>query len=126
MADGGEDGGAPATEAPPGDESLRTLFQRLIADTRDFVRAEVARRRAQVLRRAVESRYAVIVAASSLLLAQAAVIVMMTGLLFILAAQVGFGWATVIVTIGGLIVAAIMARVALALLRGAIGKDDDD
>src|SRR3546814_14860813 len=65
-------------------------------------------------------------AASSLLLAQAAVIVMMTGLLFILAAQIGFGWATVIVTVGGLIVAAIMARVALGLLRSAIGKDDDD
>lgn len=125
MADGGEDQ-APAAEAPPGDASLRTLFQRLIADTRGFVAAEVARRRAQVLRRAVESRYAAIVAASSLLLAQAAVIVMMTGLLFILAARVGFGWATVIVTIGGLIVAAIMARVALALLRSAIGKDDDD
>src|SRR3546814_14041905 len=100
MADGGEDGEAPATEAPPGDASLRRLFQRLIADTKGFVRAEVARRRAQVLRRAVESRYAVIVAASSLLLAQAAVIVMMTGLLFILAAQIGFGWATVI-EIGG-------------------------
>src|SRR3546814_11879675 len=93
MADGGEDGEAPATEAPPGDASLRRLFQRLIADTKGFVRAEVARRRAPVLRRAVESRYAVIVAASSLLRAQAAVIVMLTGPLFILAAQTGFGLA---------------------------------
>src|SRR3546814_633103 len=111
---------------PPRSTRTDTLFPYTTLFRSGFVRAEVARRRAQVLRRAVESRYAVIVAASSLLLAQAAVIVMMTGLLFILAAQIGFGWATVIVTVGGLIVAAIMARVALGLLRSAIGKDDDD
>ncbi|MCM8730004.1 phage holin family protein [Hephaestia sp. GCM10023244] len=126
MVEGGEAHEPATTETPPGDESLRTLFRRLIVDARNFLRAEVERRRAQVLRRAVESRYAVIIAASSLLLAQAAVIALMVGLLFVLAARVGFGWATVIVTLGGLIVAGIMARVALTLLRRAISRDDDD
>ncbi|HVI98452.1 MAG TPA: phage holin family protein [Sphingomonas sp.] len=125
MADGGEEQDTTG-ETPLSEVSLRDLFQRLVSDARAFVRAEIDRRRAQLLRGAVDVRYAVLAAASSLLLVQAAVIVMMTGLLFILAAHVGFGWATAIVTIGGLAVAAVMARIALELLRRAIGKDDDD
>ncbi len=125
MADGGEPIDETVTEPPSGEESLRGLFRRLVADARELGEAEVARLRATVLRRAVESRYAVIIAASSLLLAQAAVIVMLNGILIILTRALGPVWATVIVTIGALVTAGIMARIALELLRRAIGKDDD-
>jgi hypothetical protein len=124
MADGGEPLDETVTEPPLAEESLRGLFQRLIANAKELGEAEIARLRAMVLRRAVESRYAVIIAVSSLLLAQAAVIVMLNGILIILTRAIGPGWATVIVTVGALAIAGIMARIALELLRRAIGKDD--
>ena len=124
MAEGGTDTETPVTEPPLAEESLRGLFQRLVANAKELGQAEIARLKAMALRTAVESRYAVIIAASSLLLAQAAVIVMLNGILIILTRALGPGWATLIVTIGALILAGIMARVALELLRRAIGKDD--
>ena len=124
MAEGGTDTETTVTEPPLAEESLRGLFQRLVANAKELGQAEIARLKAMALRTAVESRYAVIIAASSLLLAQAAVIVMLNGILIILTRALGPGWATLIVTIGALILAGIMARVALELLRRAIGKDD--
>ena len=124
MADGGEPLEKTVTEPPLAEESMGGLFRRLIGDAKTLGRAEAARIRALVLRRAADTRWAVILAVTSLFIVQAAVTALAIGLLLVLAGSLGIGWATVIVTVGGLIVAGLLVWIALRLARGAFAKEE--
>jgi hypothetical protein len=124
MADGGAETDTTVTEPPLAEESLRGLFQRLLANAKELGTAEVARWRAVAMRRTADARWALVLAAISLFIVQAAVTAMAVGILLVLALPLGFGWATVIVTVGGLAIAAILVRIAIGIVRGAFAKEE--
>jgi hypothetical protein len=114
----------------PGDSddsqpSIADLCTQLVADTRLYVRAEIARFRALAFRRIVKGRMAIFFMVSSALLAQSAVLVMLVGLLMFLRNHVGIVWATAITTVLALVAAAIFGRLAFWQVRRAIGEEDD-
>src|SRR5882757_6898301 len=104
-------------EQPPDDDSIGTLFSRLIDDAERFVRAEIRLYRAQLFHRIGEARTAILLGAAAFLLAQSAIIGMVVGLVLILRQPLGPVGATVVVGGGALIVAAVLARIAIAKIR---------
>jgi hypothetical protein len=97
----GEDNRIPARPSVP------DLFARLIADAREWVKAEVAliKCRGEAL---VESlRTAVILIVAAVMLATVALFALAIGLILALATFVGPAWATVIVVVSLLLLAAI-------------------
>jgi cell division protein FtsW (lipid II flippase) len=105
-------------ELPPDDDnSIAALFSRLIDDAERFVRAEIRLYRAQFLSRVGEARTAIVLAVMALLLAQSAVIATVLGLLLILRRPLGEVWATVIVVVVSLGIAALLIRLAIAKVR---------
>ena len=88
--------------------SVPDLFARLIADAREWLKAEVAlvKCRGEAL---VEGlRTAVILIASAVILATVALFALAIGLILALATFVGPGWATAIVVVSLLLLAAIL------------------
>lgn len=106
------------------DDSIATLFSRLIDDAERFVRAEIALYRAQIFRRLSDARIAIVLAGTAFLLAQSALIATLFGLILILRRQVGSAWATVIVVGLALLIAGILARIAIAQIRKATEIED--
>jgi hypothetical protein len=92
----------------PARPSVPDLFARLIADAREWVRAEVAliKCRGEAL---VESlRTAVILIVSAVMLATVALFALAIGLILALATFVGPAWATAIVVVTLLLLAALL------------------
>ena len=106
-------------ERPPGDDhnSIAMLFSRLIDDAESFVRSEIRLYRAEFLSRIGEARAAILLGVIALLLAQSAVIAMVLGLLLILRHPLGEIWATIIVVVVSLGIAALLVRVAIAKVQ---------
>jgi hypothetical protein len=100
----GEDTRVTAASRP----SVPDLFARLIADAREWVRAEIAliKCRGEAL---IESlRTAVILIVAAVMLATVALFALAIGLILALATFVGPAWATVIVVVSLLLLAAIL------------------
>ena len=117
---------ARVTDALDSDEaSIPLLARQLVDDGKDFVRAEIALYRARFSARLGNARTAAILAVVAIALAQGILVAGLVGLVLVLSAIVGAGWATVIVVLGGLAIVAILALVAVRLLRKAIegGKE---
>ena len=106
-------------ERPPDDHSnsIAALFSRLIDDAERFVRAEIRLYRAEFLSRVGEARVAIILGVIALLLAQSAVVAMVLGLLLILRHPLGEIWATLIVVVVSLGIAALLVRIAVAKVQ---------
>ena len=106
-------------ERPPSDDhnSIAALFSRLIDDAERFVRAEIRLYRAEFLSRVGEARVAIMLGVIALLLAQSAVIALVLGLLLILRHPLGEIWATIIVVVVSLGIAALLVRIAIAKVR---------
>lgn len=115
---------SPDENRPDGD-SIAALFSRLIDDAERFVRAEVRLYRAQFLGRVDAAKFAIAMGAASLLIAQATIVASLVGLVLILRRYIGSGWATVVVVVGALVLAAILGKLALIGLRKATEIEDD-
>ena len=106
-----------AEPAPDDDNSIAALFSRLIDDAERFVRAEIRLYRAQFLSRVGEARTAIVLCVVALLLAQSAMIATVLGLLLILRRPLGEVWATILVVVVSLGIAALLVRIAIAKVR---------
>jgi hypothetical protein len=106
-------------ELPPDDDSnsIAALFSRLIDDAERFVRAEIRLYRAEFLSRVGEAQTAIILGVVAFLLAQAAMIATVLGLLLILRHPLGEVWATLVVVVVSLGIAALLVRIAIAKVR---------
>jgi len=113
-----------AERLPDDDNSIARLFSRLIDDAERFVRAEIRLYRAEFLSRVGEARVAIVLGVVALLLAQSAIIAMVLGLLLILRHPVGEVWATIIVVIVSLAIAALLIQIAVTKVRRIIEIKD--
>lgn len=113
-----------ADRLPDDDNSIARLFSRLIDDAERFVRAEIRLYRAEFLSRVGEARVAIVLGVVALLLAQSAIIAMVLGLLLILRHPVGEVWATIIVVIVSLAIAALLIQIAVTRVRRIIEIKD--
>jgi len=113
-------------ELPPDDNnnSIAHLFARLIDDAEHFVRAEIRLYRAEFLSRVGEARIAIVLGVIALLLAQSAIIAMVLGLLLILRHPLGEVWATIVVVVVSLAIAALLVRIAVAKVQKIIEVKD--
>lgn len=104
--------------------SIAALFSRLIDDAERFVRAEIRLARAQFMSRVGEARTAIILAVVALLLAQSAMIATVLGLLLILRHPLGEVWATILVVLAALAIAALLVHLAIGKVRRIIDIKD--
>ena len=104
--------------------SIAHLFARLIDDAERFVRAEIRLYRAEFLSRVGEARIAIVLGVIALLLAQSAIIATVLGLLLILRHPLGEVWATIIVVVVSLAIAALLVRVAVTKVQRIIEIKD--
>jgi cell division protein FtsW (lipid II flippase) len=106
-------------EPPKPDDSIPNLVGRLIDDGEEFVRAELKLYRARALARLDSARNAIILVVIALSLAQAVIVAALVGALILLRPEVGPGWATAIVVVGGLALAGLLAWLALRQVKKA-------
>lgn len=109
---------------PQSDEGIGTLFARLIDEGRDLVRAEVELYRQITLNRLLRSRLAVALAITAVLLAQASVTALLVGLVIFMAFWLGPIGGGLAVGIGGLLICAILLRIAARSFAAAVEPDD--
>jgi Putative Actinobacterial Holin-X, holin superfamily III len=101
-------------EPPPTDfdgPSVRALINQLIADTRDYARAEMEFVRAEVGDRTSHIGPAVGLMAGAAVLLFAALIAALVGITFWIGLAIGLGWAILIVTITVAVIAYGLVRV---------------
>jgi len=99
---------APDHEA---EESVSTLVTRLVAESRDLAQAEVALYKAKAGERITAFRNAAVFFGAAAVLALSAVTALLVGLIMTLATLVGPGWATLIVVVGVLVIAGVLAMI---------------
>lgn len=98
---------------PQSEEGIGTLFARLIEEGRELVRAEIELYRQITLNRLLRSRLAVALAVTAVLLIQASVTALLVGCVLFLALWLGPMGSALAVCAIGLIIAAILLRIAV-------------
>jgi len=111
---------------PKPEDSIPQLVSRLIDDGEQFVRAELKLYRARLFSRLDEARTAILLGIGALVLAQAVLVAGLVGILLALRKYVGPELATVILVVIGLGLTALMAWLALRLIKRATAIDDKD
>lgn len=96
------------------EESVRDTFARVFADGRAYASAEIERQKLRAGVAVAGVRDAVIFAAMGFVLAFAAIIACFVGVIMALTPHLGAGWATALVVIAVLMVAAILLLLAKA------------
>ncbi|MBO9622792.1 MAG: phage holin family protein [Sphingomonas sp.] len=94
------------------EESIGELFGRLVEDGKGFARAELGYYRAVAADKLAQAKAGLILAGVALLLALAGAIALVVGLVLTLAALIGPGWATLVVVLATLLVAALLGWLA--------------
>lgn len=108
----------------PGDESVGALIARLVADAKDYGRAEASFYRVLARERLGEARSGLVAGVAAFVLAFAAVVALLVGLVLTLATLIGPGLATMAVVIVALAIAALLGRHAVQRLRHAVRPTD--
>lgn len=111
---------------PPTEDSFVELFSRLVDDAERLVRAELRLYRAQLFARAKEARSAIILLAAAFFIAQSAMVAFLVGLLATLRGPLGPIGATLVVVVGAIAIASLMAWVAIGKIRRATEVRDRD
>ncbi len=107
----------PLTFATGEDESLVSIFGRLATETKSLATAEVAVYKAKFGETASAYKSAAMFFAVAGVLALAALIALLVGAILTVATLVGPGWATAIVVVAVLAVAAILAMIGKSKLQ---------
>jgi hypothetical protein len=107
----------------PGDqeESIGALFGRLVEDGKGFARAEIGYYRAVAVDKLAQAKAGLILGGAAVLLALAAAIALIVGLVMTLATLVGPGWATLIVVVATIAIAALLGWLACRHFRRMTG-----
>ena len=109
------------SEVEPGARPIRAsvpdLFMRLVSDARMWAKAEIALLKCRGESLVAAVRTAVILLVVALMLALVALVALAIGLILALATLVGPGWATLIVVVGLLAIAAICGWFGIARIR---------
>ena len=108
----------------PDNESIPQLIVRLVADGRNYARTEAAYYRALAKERATAAGMAAMLGGAALFVALAVLTATLVGILLLLAQAVGYGWATLILLVAGLVVAGLLARAAIAQARAVTASTD--
>jgi len=103
--------------------ALGVLFKRLAEQVRTLIRAEIGLYRAEAAWRAVSLGWAAGFAFGALALVQALSVALLVGLILALAPIWGVGWAVAAVTLGGLVVAALLGWLAYRKIAAALEPD---
>lgn len=103
----------------PEENTVATLFSRLIDDAERFVLAELRLYRARLFGRIGAMRAALVMAVGGLLLAQSTVVVVLMGILLLLRRPFGLLAATALVALGALLAAGLLIWLALGQIRRA-------
>ena len=99
------------------DESIGTAVSRTVEDAKAYARAEIAWIKALAASRTGDAGMAVGLGVGALVVALSALTTLLVGLVFALSPQVGPGWATAIVVVAALLLAAVLAMMALGRVR---------
>jgi len=109
-----------------GDEGLGQVVSRVVADTRAYVQAEVTLWKTVATSRGAQAGIAAGLGIGAVLIALAALTALLVGAILALRPLVGPGWATLIVVVVALIVAALLARAAIGQFRQVTAPLGDD
>lgn len=104
------------------DESIGTLIGRLVGDAKAFASAEIGYYRTIAAERLGDARTGLILVLSAVVLIVAAVIALILGLLLILTALLGPAWATLIVVLVTVAVAALLGWIGYAKIRRVLAR----
>lgn len=95
-------------DTAPGRPTLGALFARLADQLRTLIRAELGLYRAEAEWRAISFGWAAAFLLGALAIVQAVTVALFVGLILVLAPLWGTGWAVAAVTLGGLLLAALL------------------
>lgn len=94
------------------EESIGALVGRLVEDGKGYARAEIGYYRALAASKLGEARAGLILGTAALVIALCAVTALLVGLILALSTLVGPGFATLIVIVGALVLAALLGWLA--------------
>lgn len=100
-----------------GDEGLGAVIGRVVSDGKAYAQAEFTLWKTVATDRGAQAGIAAGLGVGAALIAVSALTALLVGAILTLATKVGPGWATLIVVIVALLVAAVMARMAMGRFR---------
>lgn len=109
-----------------GDEGLGSVVGRVVTDAKAYVQAEVTLWKAVATTRGAQAGIAAGLGVGAVLIVLAALTALLVGAILSLRPLVGPAWATLIVVIVALLVAALLARLALGRVRRVTAPLGDD
>ena len=109
----------PMTEPGPDNETIVSLFSRLIVQAEGLARAQLRLYRAGLFARMRDVRAAIIMLVVAVLLALSSLTALLVGVIIGLAAFMSVAMATVVVVVGALLIAGLLAWVAISRLSKA-------
>lgn len=105
------------------DESVGELVQRLVADGKGWIQAELSVWKAVAASRKNDAIFGLAFGVGALVIAFAAIGALLVGLVLVLRGPLGSGGATAVVVIGALVVAGILGKLAATRLGRAFSGD---
>lgn len=109
-----------------GDEGLGTVVGRVVEDAKAYARAEVTLWKTVAGTRGSQAGIAAGLAVGALLIALSAITALLVGAILSLRPIMGPGWATLLVVVVALVVAAILAKVALSSFKRVVAPLGDN
>ena len=103
--------------------TIGELFTQLVDGGRGLFQAEVALYRIEAGRRSLSAGRAAGLLIGALTLAQGALIAFLVGLIMVLAPALGTGWAVIIVTVGAVVLAGLLAWLGVRQISRVIDPD---
>lgn len=104
------------------EESIGVLIGRLVEDGKSYARAEIGYYRTLAASKFAEARLGLIFGATALVIALCSVTALLVGLILALAPLVGPGWATLIVILAALALAALLGWLAWQRIQRLFGS----
>jgi hypothetical protein len=108
-----------------GDEGLGTVVGRVVEDAKAYARAEVTLWKTVASTRGSQAGIAAGLAVGAVVVALSAVTALLVGAILSLRPLMGPGWATLLVVVVALGIAAILARIALASFKRVVAPLGD-
>ncbi len=108
-----------------GDEGLGTVVGRVVEDAKAYAKAEVTLWKMVASTRGSQAGIAIGLAAGAVVIALSAVTALLVGAILSLRPIMGPGWATLLVVVVALVVAAVLAKVALSSFKRVVAPLGD-
>ncbi|GAA0730157.1 phage holin family protein [Sphingomonas japonica] len=109
---------------PDADEGVATLVTRLVAEAKDYGRAEMAYVQAIARERTGDAAHGVGLLAAATFLGLATLTTMLVGLVLMLTPAIGAAGATTVVVFGAGLITALLGKIGIDRMRHAARKSD--